>query len=252
MWLLTRCGMLWLLAHDTLGIGGVGREVHVLYRYWYEQLARGVLPADETAWQYPPGAALVLLAPGAVPGLTYFQAFVALTLAADAAVALALARARGGDCAAGAWYWTCALPLLLHLPLARYDVLVTALAVGGLLAVRAGPARLGGALVGLGALVKGWPLLALAGTPRGRVTRRSWGRWWPPRRPVRRRCSCCTRRPWGSSGTRAGAGCRWSRWAARCCPSPGWRAGRGRWCTGTGRSSSPARTRPSWRARPWC
>ncbi len=54
-------------------------------------------------------------------------------------------------------------------------MLVTALAVGGLLTVRAGPARLGGALVGLGALVKGWPLLALAGTPRGRVTRRSWG-----------------------------------------------------------------------------
>ncbi|WP_226962622.1 MULTISPECIES: glycosyltransferase 87 family protein [unclassified Streptomyces] len=175
VWLLTRGGMLWLLAHDTLGIGGVGREVHVLYRYWYEQLAQGVLPADETAWQYPPGAVLVLLAPGAVPGLTYFQAFVALTLAADAAVALALARARGGDCAAGAWYWTCALPLLLHLPLARYDVLVTALTVGGLLAVRAGPARLGGALVGLGALVKGWPLVALVGTPRGRVTRQSWG-----------------------------------------------------------------------------
>ncbi|WP_175407613.1 glycosyltransferase 87 family protein [Streptomyces sp. TRM64462] len=170
VWALTRAGMLWLLAHDTLGIGGVGREVHVLYRHWYEQLVHGVLPVDEVTWQYPPGAALVLLAPGAVPGLTYFEAFVALTLLADAAVLLLLARAGAG----GAWYWTCALPLLLHTPLVRYDVQVTALAVAALLAVGAGRARLGGALAGLGALVKGWPVLTLVGTPRGLATRRSW------------------------------------------------------------------------------
>ncbi|WP_149181741.1 glycosyltransferase 87 family protein [Streptomyces sp. TRM49041] len=170
VWALSRAGMLWLLAHDTLGIGGVGREVHILYQHWYEQLAHGALPAGDATWQYPPGAALVLLAPGLVPGLTYFQAFVGLALVADAAVMLALARA--GE--HGAWYWTGGLPLLLHIPLARYDVQVTALAVGALLALRAGRLRAGGALAGLGALAKGWPALTLLGTPRGLTTRRSW------------------------------------------------------------------------------
>ncbi|MDT9681320.1 glycosyltransferase 87 family protein [Streptomyces sp. TRM76323] len=170
VWALSRAAMLWLLAHDTLGIGDVGKEVHVLYRHWYERIASGALPADEATWQYPPGAALVLLAPGTVPGLTYFQGFVALALLADATVLLALARA-GGD---GAWYWTGGLPLLLHTPLARYDLPVTALAVAALLAVRAGRARLGGALAGLGALAKGWPLLVLTGTTPGPATGRAW------------------------------------------------------------------------------
>ncbi|MFE1577019.1 glycosyltransferase 87 family protein [Streptomyces fradiae] len=170
VWAVSRAALLWLLTHDTLGIGQVGQEVHVLYRHWYERIAGGDLPGDETTWQYPPGAALVLLAPGAVPGLTYFQAFVALALLADLAVVLALARA-GGD---GAWYWTGGLPLLLHTPLARYDLPVTALAVAALLALYAGRARLGGALAGLGALAKGWPLLTLTGTAPGPGTRRSW------------------------------------------------------------------------------
>ncbi|MFJ8694108.1 glycosyltransferase 87 family protein [Streptomyces roseolilacinus] len=170
VWVLSRAAMLWLLTHDTLGIGDVGKEVHVLYRHWYERIAGGDLPADETTWQYPPGAALVLLLPGAVPGLTYFQGFVALALLADAVVVLALVRA-GGD---GAWYWTGGLPLLLHTPLARYDLPVTALAVAALLAVHAGRARLGGVLAGLGALAKGWPLLVLTGTAPGPATGRSW------------------------------------------------------------------------------
>ncbi|MFV2120115.1 hypothetical protein ACE14D_17405, partial [Streptomyces sp. Act-28] len=130
VWALSRAAMLWLLTRHTLGIDDVGKEVHVLYQHWYERIASGALPADETTWQYPPGAALLLLAPGTVPGLTYFQGFVALVLLADAVVVLALARA-GGD---GAWYWTGGLPLLLHTPLARYDLPVTALAVAALLA----------------------------------------------------------------------------------------------------------------------
>ncbi|MET9804042.1 glycosyltransferase 87 family protein [Streptomyces sp. NPDC006368] len=170
VWTLTRAGMLLLLWRDTLGIGGVGREVYVLYRHWYELLALGTFPPGDVTWQYPPAAGLVMLAPGAVPWLTYYQGFVALTLLADAVVTVALARAGG----TGAWLWVGGLPLLLHLPLARYDVQVTALAVLALLAVRAGRPRLGGALAGVGALVKVWPVLTLVGTPRGPATRRAW------------------------------------------------------------------------------
>ncbi|NUL07103.1 DUF2029 domain-containing protein [Streptomyces lunaelactis] len=169
VWAATRIAMLLLLIVDRLGDSGVAGEVHTLYRSWYEQLSQGAFPLDDVTWQYPPGAALVFLSPGTLPWLTYFQAFVALTLLADAVVTLALSRAG----VQGAWMWVCGLPLLLHLPFARYDVLVTAIAVVALLAMPGRP-RLGGALAGLGAMIKVWPLLTVLGTPRGRTTRAAW------------------------------------------------------------------------------
>ncbi|MER8044191.1 glycosyltransferase 87 family protein [Streptomyces sp. NPDC094032] len=177
LWVLTRAGMLYLLHRDNLGIGGVASEVHVLYRHWYGLFAQGTFPPDDATWQYPPGAGLVIMSPGILPWLTYFQGFVLLTLLADATVAVALARADGARLTHGAWYWVLGLPLLLHIPLARYDVQTTALAVLALLALTArSPAahRIGGALAGLGALVKVWPALTLIGTPRGRTTREAW------------------------------------------------------------------------------
>ncbi|MFI1975372.1 glycosyltransferase 87 family protein [Streptomyces wedmorensis] len=176
VWLLTRAGMLLLLSRDDLGIGGVGREV-ALYRHWYGQFAAGTFPPGDVTWQYPPGAGLVIMSPGILPWLTYFQAFVALTLLADAVVTVALARADSARLTHGAWIWVCGLPLLLHLPLARYDVQTTALAVLALLALGARSTaahQLGGALAGIGAMVKVWPALALIGTPRGRTTREAW------------------------------------------------------------------------------
>ncbi|MFF4898240.1 glycosyltransferase 87 family protein [Streptomyces sp. NPDC001068] len=170
--------MLWLLAHNNerlLGHGAVAREVWRLYFHWYGVLTQGAFPAHDTLWQYPPGAGAVLLAPGLVPGLSYFQAFVALTLATDALITAALVRAgtRPGRSLLGAGVWTGALPLLLHLPLARYDVAVTAFAVLSLLAVGRAT-RACGALAALGALVKIWPALVLLGVERGRTTRRTW------------------------------------------------------------------------------
>ena len=178
VWLATRALMLWLLARDErapLGIGGVAREVHELYARWYGVLAHGTFPSGDRLWQYPPGAGPVLVSPGLLPGLTYFQAFVLLTLAADALVAVALTRAGGrtGRSLRGAALWTGGLPLLLHLPLARYDVQVTALAVISLLTFSRST-RVCGAFAALGALVKVWPALTLIGTPRGRTTREAW------------------------------------------------------------------------------
>ncbi|MER5527167.1 glycosyltransferase family 87 protein [Streptomyces sp. NPDC002677] len=170
--------MLWLLAHNNerlLGHGAVAREVWRLYFHWYGVLSHGAFPAHDTLWQYPPGAGAVLLAPGLVPGPSYFQAFVALTLATDALITTALARAgtRPGRTLLGAALWTGALPLLLHLPLARYDVEVTAFAVLSLLALGRAT-RACGALAALGALVKVWPALVLLGVERGRPTRTAW------------------------------------------------------------------------------
>lgn len=173
VWLTTRALMLWLLAHDAtlprLGEGRVAREVWHLYHHWYGVLTHGAFPADDPLWQYPPGAGPLLLSPALLPGLTYFQAFVALTLAADAVTALALTRAGTlpGRSLRGAALWTGGLPLLLHVPLARYDVQVTALAVLSLLALPRST-RACGALAALGALVKVWPALVLIGIPKGR------------------------------------------------------------------------------------
>ncbi|MCX4908259.1 glycosyltransferase family 87 protein [Streptomyces sp. NBC_00878] len=177
-WLTTRALMLWLLTRDQsapLGIGGIAREVHQLYARWYGVLAHGTFPSGDRLWQYPPGAGPVMLAPGLLPGLTYFQAFVLVTLAADALVAVALTRAgtRTGRSLRGAALWTAGLPLLLHLPLARYDVQVTALAVIALLTFSRST-RACGAFAAMGALVKVWPALTLIGTPRGRTTREVW------------------------------------------------------------------------------
>ncbi|KUN01505.1 hypothetical protein AQI95_31820 [Streptomyces yokosukanensis] len=179
LWLTTRGLMLWLLVHDSaplLGGGSVTREVWRLYFHWYGVLVHGSFPAHDTLWQYPPGAGAVLVAPGLLPWWTYFQAFVVLTLAMDALVTVALTRAgtRPGRSLLGAAVWTGGLPLLLHLPLARYDIQVTALAVLSLLALGRSP-RAGGVLAALGALVKVWPALVLLGTPRGRATRGAWG-----------------------------------------------------------------------------
>ncbi|MEV3857875.1 glycosyltransferase family 87 protein [Streptomyces sp. NPDC050095] len=167
--------MLLLLLRDDahpLGVGGVAREVHGLYAHWYGTLVHGTFPTGDPMWQYPPGAGPVLLAPGALPGLTYFQAFVALTLATDALVTYVLVR--GDRDRRGAWLWTAGLPLLLHIPLARYDIEVTALAVLALLALHRAP-RVAGTFAALGALVKVWPALTLLGAPRGRTTRQAWG-----------------------------------------------------------------------------
>jgi hypothetical protein len=162
-----------------LALVGTGRlqpnmEVYRLYHRWYGQFLTGVFPLHDATWQYPPGAALVMLAPGLLP-LTYLQGFVVLTVAADAAVlaALALAGRRPGRSTAGAWLWAMGLPLMLGLPYIRYDVLATALAVAALLTVARRPG-LGGALAGVGAMVKVWPALIVLGLPRGRTTRRAW------------------------------------------------------------------------------
>ncbi|MEU8886961.1 glycosyltransferase 87 family protein [Streptomyces sp. NPDC048442] len=196
VWCVTRLLQVALVAGLFGRVGDeINGEVHRIYFGWYEQLITGAFPLDDVMWQYPPGAALVILSPALLPGLSYFQAFVALTLLVDAVVTVALARSGDRTPAgpeitgaprartrawlrhttlSGAWVWVAGLPLLLHVPLVRYDVQVTALAALSLLALRRRP-RLGGALAAAGALVKVWPALALLGTPRGRTTRAAWG-----------------------------------------------------------------------------
>ncbi|MET9253011.1 glycosyltransferase 87 family protein [Streptomyces sp. NPDC003717] len=146
-------------------------DVSVIYRDWYEVLRTGAFPRADVTWQYPPAAALALAAPALLPFLDYATAFYVLACAADLAVLLLLRRAgRGaGRSPRGAWLWVAGVPLLGPTVYARYDVLVTAVAVAALLAAGRHP-RTAGALAALGALLKIWPALLLAGVRR----RASW------------------------------------------------------------------------------
>ncbi|MFF5443566.1 glycosyltransferase 87 family protein [Streptomyces sp. NPDC012888] len=139
--------------------GDVTIDVTVIYQGWYGVLRGGTYPLTDVTWQYPPGAALPVLAPGLVPFLSYTAAFVLLCLTADAVVVWLLAR-RG---ARGAWYWVWAVPLVGPTAYARYDIFVAAVAVAALLLP-----RVRGPLIALGAVLKVWPALLIAGV-RGRA-----------------------------------------------------------------------------------
>ncbi|MFI9309261.1 glycosyltransferase 87 family protein [Streptomyces triculaminicus] len=154
----------------------VSVDIEVIYQGWYGVLRTGIFPYDDVTWQYPPAAALAVLAPGLLPFLDYAPAFFALCLLADAAITgmLLYAVRDGRRGPLGVWVWVVGVPLLGPIVYARYDVMVTAVAVAALLAA-ARRTRLSGALTGFGALLKVWPLLLLIGTPRGPRTRSTWG-----------------------------------------------------------------------------
>ena len=160
--------------------GSVLGDVEI-YRGWAKILETGTYPVHDTQWQYPPAAALVFLVPQVFThlGISYIVGFFFFALLADLAVFLLLLdhahRSSVADSAdphlTGVWAWVIGGFAMGPLLLMRYDVIVTAFAVGGLIA----PARsvkvrwsLRGALLGFGAMVKAWPgVLVLGLPPRG-------------------------------------------------------------------------------------
>ncbi|SEQ46864.1 Protein of unknown function [Streptomyces sp. yr375] len=149
----------------------VTTDVSVTYQGWYEVLRTGAFPQSDVTWQYPPAAALAILSPAVLPFLSYASAFFILAFLADLAVLTLLLNTglRPGRSLRGAWLWTAGAPLLGPTLYSRYDVMVTAVAVAALLAGTRRP-RLMGALTGLAALLKVWPILLLAGA----VRKRAW------------------------------------------------------------------------------
>ncbi|MDT0435260.1 glycosyltransferase family 87 protein [Streptomyces sp. NPDC005840] len=148
----------------------VTSDVSVIYQGWFEVLRTGSFPLDDVTWQYPPAAALAILSPGLLPFLDYAHAFFCLAFLADLAAFALLGRAgrRPGRSMRGAWVWVVGVPLLGPTVYARYDVMVTAVAVAALLAGARHP-RVMGALIGLGAMLKVWPALLLVGVRRWSV-----------------------------------------------------------------------------------
>ncbi|WP_406305517.1 DUF2029 domain-containing protein [Streptomyces sp. NBC_00885] len=176
VWILTRSALM-LCVLKVVAFPGpdVTTDVSGIYQGWYEVLKTGIFPMDDVTWQYPPAAALAILSPAVLPFLGYASAFFVLALLCDALVLslLLYAGGRPGKSQRGSWVWVAGVALLGPTAYARYDLMVTAVAVIALLAGARRPRCLG-TLAAFGALLKVWPLLVLAGTPRGRATRRSW------------------------------------------------------------------------------
>jgi hypothetical protein len=132
------------------------------YEAWSHALTTNHAFPTGDAWQYPPGATLPMLLPRILPG-SYGEAFVGLMLLADfiGLVLLArLARRSGND--TGVWVWLLAMPLLGTFAVLRFDLVPTVIAIAALLVVHRRPQWFG-ALAGLGAAVKLWPVLVLFG-----------------------------------------------------------------------------------------
>lgn len=174
VWGVTRLAlMLYVLRVLVFPGADVTTDVSVIYQGWYDVLRHGSFPLNDVTWQYPPAAALAILSPGLLPFLDYATAFFVLVCLADLAVLslLLYTGRRPGRSTGGAWMWVAGVPLLGPTVYARYDLLVTAVAVAALLAGVRRP-RVLGALAGLGAMVKVWPVLLLVGL-RGAAGRRA-------------------------------------------------------------------------------
>ncbi|GII61538.1 membrane protein [Sphaerisporangium krabiense] len=174
LWLATRAFLLLTVLDIVPLFRTVTWDVTGVYHGWHETMLGGSFPVDDVTWQYPPAAALIIMAPSMLP-FSYLGGFLVITVAFDALTMASLMRVPAGEegrTHVGAWIWLAGVPLLGPVVYARYDLLVTALAVSGLLQLRASSAR-GGLALGVAAGLKLWPALALIGTPRGRETRRT-------------------------------------------------------------------------------
>jgi hypothetical protein len=151
-----------------------------VYRTFAEPVLGGALPYRDIAFEYPPLAAPLIALPGlAGTGEEAFRwAFAVWTLLGAAAVVLlagALARATGGD-ARRALLAAALMPLLCGALLrTHFDLFPVALLLAGLLLVCRERPVSGFATLGLGAMTKAFPLVAvpvvlawLAGAGRGR------------------------------------------------------------------------------------
>lgn len=164
----SRSRLLWLgvavwLATRALVVADISHWQDVgNYEAWSHYLtAHRAMPGGES-WQYPPGAAWLMLAPRLLPG-GYGGAFVGLMLLFDLAGLglLALLGRREGSYR-GLWVWLLAMPLLGTFSLLRFDLVPTAIAIAALLVLHRRPGWFG-ALAGLGAAIKVWPVALLLG-----------------------------------------------------------------------------------------
>jgi Glycosyltransferase family 87 len=165
VWIVTRALMVVQIGtwnHVT----GVNYQDTDQYLLWSEILAhQHIMPIEDT-WQYPPGAAFLLLIPRlgiSLFGVMYQPSFVVMMALVDlAGLALMAFLARRTGRSVGVWIWLLTMPLLQAFPILRFDLVPTVLLMAALVVIHRRPGWFG-ALVGLGAVIKVWPIVALFG-----------------------------------------------------------------------------------------
>ncbi|HEX6888268.1 MAG TPA: glycosyltransferase family 87 protein, partial [Candidatus Nanopelagicales bacterium] len=134
-----------------------------VYNRWGLQLAEGRVPAEDPMWQYPPLAAFVFGAVGLLGSKPWM--FAILFVVVDVAISVLLAREGGRSGRWGGFAVWLAAPLLIGpLIYGRYDVIPTAFAMAGLLAVAVPVAA--GAILAIGGGLKVWPAVMALSLPR--------------------------------------------------------------------------------------
>lgn len=137
-----------------------------LYVQWSEVMASGHFPGGQK-WQYPPLAGFVFWLGSVVPTQQPLG-FILLALLADAAIfGVLLIRGLRANRLLAAWAWVIAGAAIGPVLLTRFDIFPTLLAVLALVA-SAKPVR-AGVLLGVGALLKVWPILLVLAWPRRRL-----------------------------------------------------------------------------------
>lgn len=167
---------LWVLALIVFAVTRISnlplsldfRIDEVLYYEWALVIREGSFPVGDDQYQYPPGAGLLFLGIELFPG-TFHRVFMLSVVLTDAAIfALLLFRvARHGDSWRGPWAWIACGALAGNLLYERFDVFTALLAVIALLVLSRPVAS--GSLMGIGAMLKVWPIFALFAVKRDQL-----------------------------------------------------------------------------------
>ena len=161
----------------------LGKEHHARgdVAYYFRKLSQlAEVGLDDSLVEYPTPVVWLLELPRVLGGrgeTAYLVAFMALMMLLDAALTAWLwRRGHGSGSTAAALYWTLFIFLVGPLAYLRFDLVPAVLAAAALLLLARVPAVAGG-LVAVGAAIKLWPALLVAGLlgPRERRPAMWWG-----------------------------------------------------------------------------
>ena len=155
-----------------------------LYNFWAKGLVKGIFPINDSMWQYPPLAGVVFAIPqwvfgNALSGFIVFMIFIDLLILITLLLTglnrdILNSSSTSLHGLSGAWFWVLWPILMGPLALTRFDVVPTLFALLALIVLsnRTIHPYLSGFLLGVGALVKLWPMLLFVVYPK-KVLKRS-------------------------------------------------------------------------------
>jgi hypothetical protein len=152
-----------------------------LYNFWAKGLVKGIFPIDDQMWQYPPLAGVVFAIPqwlfgnaltGFIIFMIIFDLLILITLLITGLNRFKLnSSSTSINGLSGAWFWILWPILMGPLVLTRFDLVPTFFALLALIVLSNRKIRpyLSGFLLGIGALVKLWPMLLFVIYPKNTI-----------------------------------------------------------------------------------